>query len=133
MAVSYNGNNWLHVRSDAEIPAAADLVLLSDGFSESGDPSTRSPSNAATGYGLNADYSIWNFSYRMTAVDRGLPRHHETNNVLYADGHVKSTRALKRSLDPAVLAALEGALPYRTHVMPTNRMYNGDPAESAWN
>jgi prepilin-type N-terminal cleavage/methylation domain-containing protein/prepilin-type processing-associated H-X9-DG protein len=114
-AVSYNANNWLHQKAMAAVQAPADVVVAMDGYcGEGGD---RSPTNAATANGLNGDYTIWNDAPRATRRDKGLPRHNETANVLYADGHTKSSRPLKTwtgsADDAAVFSSLEGALPFK--------------------
>ena len=114
-AVSYNGNNWLDKKALAAVQAPADVIVLMDGYT--GEGGDRDPNNAATMNGLNADYTIWNDAPRATRRDKGLPRHSETANLLFADGHTKSSKQLKTwasaSDDAAVIGALEGAMPYK--------------------
>lgn len=118
VACSYNANNWLDRRSDAAILAHADAIILMDGYTSEGG--NYSVNNAATGNGLNADYTMWSTTGRATRQDKGLPRHSETNNMVFADGHVKSTKGLKPCTSdpcaPDVVGALQGAVPYNVHV-----------------
>lgn len=124
---SYNGNNWLHLRSDAGIVAHADCIVLMDGYTSENnqyDPRNNTFNNPGNTtqfaeYGLNADYTIWNAVSRATRRDKGLPRHSETNNVVYADGHVKTTPAIRSwgtVPNAEALASLQGALPYNKHL-----------------
>lgn len=128
-AVSYNANNWLHRRAMAAVQAPADVVVAMDGYTgENGD---RNPNNTATANGLNADYTIWNEAPRATRRDKGLPRHSETANLLFADGHTKTSKPLKTWTGTAdnamVIASLEAALPYK------RTMYeNSTSANDVW-
>jgi prepilin-type N-terminal cleavage/methylation domain-containing protein/prepilin-type processing-associated H-X9-DG protein len=114
-AVSYNANNWLHQKALAAVQAPADVVVAMDGYTSEGG--NADPNNAATANGLNADYTIWNEAPRATRRDKGLPRHSETANVLYADGHTKGSKQLKTwataADDAIVIGALESAFPYK--------------------
>lgn len=121
---SYLVNNWMGNRADAAIVQPADCVILMDGYTGEGnqyDPNNATYNNPASTsqfaeYGLNADYTIWNAASRVTRRDKGLPRHSETNVVVYADGHTKSTKALKVwgvNSNPEILGSLEAALPYK--------------------
>lgn len=129
VAVSYNMNNFFSQKSDAAILAPADAVLLMDGFTSNGG--NNRVTTATTDYGLNCDYTIWHATGRATRRDQGLPRHSETNNVLFADGHVKTSKQLKPCLgNPCtaeVVGALQGALPYRTHLYQTGSPFAWDP------
>lgn len=119
IAVSYNANNYVHRKADAAIAAHADVVLAMDG--SMGNWWRRNPRNPEYDYGLNCDYSMWDQVLRATHRGRGLPRHSETNNLLFCDGHVKTSRQLKpwaAGNNAAALAAMEGALPYRKHIFP---------------
>ncbi len=91
-ASSYNMNNWIGQQALAAIDQPASVLILMDGHTERGGD--WDPNNAATGNGLNADYTIWNASARACRADRGLPRHTSKANVLYADGHVKISKDL---------------------------------------
>ena len=111
---SYNANNWLHLKGMAIVQSPADVVVAMDGYTSEGGNSD--PTNAGTGNGLNADYTIWNAARRATRRDKGLPRHNDTANILYADGHTKSTKALKPwtgANGAEVIGALEGQLPFK--------------------
>lgn len=117
--VSYNANNWLHQKAVAAIQAPASVVVAMDGYTSEGG--LWDPNNLATANGLNADYTIWNHTPRAAQRDKGLPRHSDTANVLYADGHTKATKALKswssNADDQIVAGALEAALPYRVSIV----------------
>ncbi len=120
-AVSYNGNNYMSFRVESSIEFPAEVVLAMDGYSGRGGQ--RDPNNATYDFGLNSDYTIWDSTSRATNRADGLPRHSDTNNVLYTDGHVKSTPQLKQwgaGNDAGARAALQGALPYRKHIFPPN-------------
>jgi prepilin-type N-terminal cleavage/methylation domain-containing protein/prepilin-type processing-associated H-X9-DG protein len=138
-AVSYNGNNYLNFKSDAAIENVTDLVVAMEGWS--GDGNERDPNNLTFNdpnntsqfaeYGLSADYTIWDSTNRHVRRDKGLPRHSETNNALFADGHVKSTAKLPQC--PAGCTTVErdqlqGVLPYRKHIFQPN-----DNGRTQWN
>jgi len=115
-AVSYNGNNFLGQIADAAIVAPADCVILMDGYT--GEGGNYSPTNAGTDGGLNADYTIWDATSRATRRDKNLPRHSMTNNMVFADGHCKSTKTLRYWEDNNTQArdALESAVPMDTMI-----------------
>ena len=87
-AVAYPANNWLHNRALADIQQSARVVVAMDGYLGAGG--NRSKNSTASLNGLNDDYTIWNATRRITSKSNRLPRHLGTNNVLYADGHVKA-------------------------------------------
>jgi prepilin-type processing-associated H-X9-DG protein len=72
---------------------------------------------------------MWDSTARATDRSASVPRHSGVNNVMYADGHVKSTKALVEwQAGPAqARAALEGALPFQRHICPRQ------DACGAWN
>jgi prepilin-type N-terminal cleavage/methylation domain-containing protein/prepilin-type processing-associated H-X9-DG protein len=127
IACSYNANLWLHNRPDAAILSHSECVVLMDGYTGEGpvyegdEEYFNDPGNSEkfAEFGLNADYTIWNVTSRETRRDKGLPRHAGTSNVVFADGHVKGTRALKHWGEPGVRMALEGAVPFSREVYQT--------------
>jgi prepilin-type N-terminal cleavage/methylation domain-containing protein/prepilin-type processing-associated H-X9-DG protein len=127
VSCSYIANLWLHNRADAAIEAPSDCLVLVDGYTGEGpdydgndlyynDPND----NSKFGWwGLNADYTLWDRASRLTREDKGLPRHQSTASMVFADGHVKGSKALKKWGDPQVVPALEGAIPFAKHVYQT--------------
>jgi len=127
VACSYNGNLWLHNRLDAGIRTPAECVALMDGYTGQGpeydgdEEYFNTPTNPTKFaiFGLNADYTIWNVASRATRSDKGLPRHQGGSNLLFADGHVKSSHRLKPWGDPGAVNALEAAIPFAREVYQT--------------
>jgi prepilin-type N-terminal cleavage/methylation domain-containing protein len=124
---SYNANLWLHNRLDAAIRSPAECVVLMDGYTGEGPEydadeewlnNPNDPEKFAV-FGLNADFTIWNAASRATRADKGLPRHHGTENLVYVDGHVKSTRHLRAWGEPGAVSALEAAIPFARQVYQT--------------
>ena len=120
---SYNCNNWLGNLADASITQPTDAVVLMDGYTSEGnqyDPSNltyNDPANTSqfAEYGLSADYTIWSAASRAARRDKGLPRHNETTNVVYADGHVKTSKPIKawgQATNQEVVDSLQAAFPY---------------------
>ena len=130
VSCSYDGNLWLHNRADASILTPTDMVVAMDGYTSEGsinaeydgnDPYYNDPNTGKfADYGLNACYTFWDHANRVTRRDKGLPRHNQTNNVVYADGHVKSTAPLKPWGDPQALSALEATLSFTRTVSQSN-------------
>ena len=121
VASSYSYNNWLNHAPDAGIPAPATTVVMMDHFVA--DPGTdvnneRHKDRAATDYGLNSDYTIWNSVARATEKARGMPRHQEGANMLFADNHAKFKKL--PTYDGTNLAAtitkMEQTLPFDTYI-----------------
>ena len=81
------------------------------------DMPMRLKTNTASNNGLNVDYSIASSVRRITSGVRGLPRHTSRANILYLDGHVKSSQPfpIYGSFTPT---ALDGVLPYGTAIRP---------------
>lgn len=129
VACSYNANLWLHNRTASTILAPSECVALMDGYTGEGeeydpneeyaDPTSEQSVQQCSLYGLNADYTIWNVASRATRPDKGLPRHRCADNLLFADGHLHSSRALRQWGDPGALRALESALPFSITVYQT--------------
>lgn len=112
VSVGYPANNWLHNRAIADIQQTANVVVLMDGYLGAGGD--RSKTNAATLNGLNADYTIWDATRRITSKANRQPRHLEASNILYADGHVKAMAlpAYDGTNGAGVVAELQQRLPY---------------------
>ncbi|MBI5835440.1 MAG: DUF1559 domain-containing protein [Armatimonadetes bacterium] len=114
-ASSYNMNNWIGQQALAAIDQPTMVIILMDGHTERGG--NWDPNNAATGNGLNSDYTMWAASARVCRKDRGLPRHMDKANVLFADGHVKISKDLVPCAGwqygtSATSAALEAQYPF---------------------
>lgn len=127
VSVAYPANNWLHNRAIADIQQSSRVVVLMDGYLGAGGD--RSKTNAATLNGLNADYTIWNATRRITNGANRLPRHLETANILYADGHVKAMPlpTYNGSNGAAVVTELEQKLPYKIAIY-----HNSTAAGDVW-
>ena len=67
--------------NDSEIPKPAESLILIDG-NTGGSNQTQ-----------NGDYTLWNDWNRVTRASDGLPRHLESPNILFCDGHVKGMKA----------------------------------------
>ena len=117
-AVSYLGNNYLDKSKLSAIVAPAQCVFIMDGTGAVGG--NDDPTNASTGNGLNADYTIWDSTERHTDMNNGLPRHNGVANVAFCDGHVKSTPPLVswQTGGAQSAASLQAALPYATNLCP---------------
>jgi prepilin-type N-terminal cleavage/methylation domain-containing protein/prepilin-type processing-associated H-X9-DG protein len=118
-ANSYLMNNYFgepgqgNATSIAKIDSAAELMMLMDGSDCVGGNCSLN-SGAATNFGLNNDYTVWDAAYRVAPRDRQLPRHLGTANVLYADGHVKASKQIDtdQQNDAGWGNVMENALPY---------------------
>ena len=120
---SYGFNNNISKRAQADIPETSKLVVSMDVYFGGGgnkSPATTMTINGVVTptYGLADDYTIWNGSGRV-AGGNGMPRHLGANNMLYADGHVKTSPPLPSSNVNLTGAAgtLEGALPFQTYMV----------------
>jgi prepilin-type N-terminal cleavage/methylation domain-containing protein/prepilin-type processing-associated H-X9-DG protein len=123
---SYIMNNWFAPsgstggsgRTEAIIQSASTLVTVMEGNSGSGGRYDRA--NAASDFGLNADYTLWNSAGRVNASNLNLPRHLGTGVVLYADGHVKSTKPIDTANNTGAerVARMEAALPFNVAIDP---------------
>jgi prepilin-type N-terminal cleavage/methylation domain-containing protein/prepilin-type processing-associated H-X9-DG protein len=114
---SYNANNQIDNNSDAAIVAPADTIVAMDGFTDNNG--NYAQTNTTTGNGLNCDYTMWDATSRATRRDVGLPRHSDTNNILWADGHVKTSKAFRQwgvGNDVAAVQSMEGQIPWSTYV-----------------
>jgi len=127
ISCSYVANLWLHNAADAQIQSHSDCVVLADGAApvdmsrvgkeyNGNDPYYNDPQGKFAMWGLNADYTIWDHASRLTNAAMGLPRHTGTANLVFADGHAKSTAQLKRWGDPTTVQALEAAVPFSQRI-----------------
>lgn len=118
---SYISNNYYNKKSEAAIDSSSTTVLAMEGDSQVNNPTPTDPAsiaNAATNYGMIADYSIFNQYGRVNDPNKSLPRHLGTAVVLYGDGHVKSTKPIDISSGSGV-NRLEAALPFATAINPS--------------
>jgi prepilin-type processing-associated H-X9-DG protein len=69
----------------------------------------------------------------VAGKQRQMPRHLGTNNVLYFDGHVKTTKPLDNHDDSQAqrIAVMEAALPYKIAINPNSTGCCGMP--TSWN
>jgi prepilin-type N-terminal cleavage/methylation domain-containing protein/prepilin-type processing-associated H-X9-DG protein len=123
VAVSYLANNNLAFLKLAAITAPADCVFIMDGTGgvcNPGQGCDQDPLNANTGFGMNADYTIWDSTQRHTDANNNLPRHSGVGNVGFCDGHVKSTKPLVtwQTGTTQAAASMQAALPYATAICP---------------
>ena len=128
---SYLYNNYIgepgNPTAIAKVDSSAQLMMAMDGNAYQGtnaaDRENIRNTDPNSNYGLNADYTVWDSSGRVASRNQGMPRHLGTGNVLYADGHVKSTRPLDNDNSGAQLKArMEAALPYAVAI---NQGLNG--------
>ena len=107
--------------SSIDSVATAAMVVEGTDGGQGGNKSINS--GAPTNYGLNNDYTLWNQAFRTNATDIGLPRHLGTDNVLYADGHVKTTKPMDSDNSGAArISRAEVALPFATAINPQPQM-----------
>lgn len=104
-ANSFLMNNYLGRANLADIPRPAEVFLLAEGQLNTGG--NNDPTNAATQFGLNGDYTIaaGPSANRLTGSSRRLPRHLGMSNFLFGDGHVK-TLPLPENASTAVMQAM---------------------------
>ena len=127
---SYLINNWFSQANDSASQSTATHVLVAEGYD--GDWNEKNRNNAASNFGLDADYTIWNSTIRMNDKGRALPRHLETIVVLYADGHVKSTKPVAAENDAQEVARMEAALPFKEAINPEPRRMGLSDADNMW-
>ena len=134
-ASSYGFNNYLNYSPLSRIASPATLVELMDNSNGSGGNKSTAASNgtpAPTGYdfGLNGnDYTIWNDHTRPN-ISNTQPRHNGRADVLYADGHVKTTQPFSNSAD-----SMEAVLPWNTNMNPDPKYPNfgqQNPSADLW-
>ncbi len=146
---SYLGNNYIGNAKIAIVPRPSEQVILMDGAID--DDCTRDPNPNRPGgtcnpadptvktgnngfNGLNADYTIWNSTERVNGIRKGttwsVPRHGDTSNMVFADGHVKSTAGIsihytQGANNTAAVSALEGVVPFLKYIN-QDQTYSGD-------
>ena len=122
---SYQANNYTHLCPLSIIASPATLVILMDSTqygctncNRSTDATnTSDPTHTINDYGLNnVDYTIWEAANRVADPARGLPRHNGRDNVLFADGHVKTTGQIDGTNQAPSMNAI---MPYSTYINPT--------------
>ena len=137
---SYMINNYTNVCPLSTIDSPATLVVLMDSSQGGagapgyhGEQSTGA-GNAANDFGLNnCDYTIWEAASRVADPAKGLARHNGRDNLLFADGHVKTSGPITN--DPNSLNAI---IPFKVNINPTPQNPNsgfGDSSNggySAW-
>lgn len=145
-ASSYLGNNYIGNVKIAAVTRPSEQVILMDGAIDNGcsrdpkdancNPADPTPvSGKANGFnGLNADYTIWNSIERVNGHRDGTwiaPRHSNTNNMVFADSHVKSSAAIMvpylqgASNHAAAASSLEGPIPFLNYIN-QDKNYSGD-------
>lgn len=115
-AGSYLANSYTGLLSAAAIPESSTLVLATDG--NAGISNAKLPTSAATGNGLNQDYSLYCQPYRVANADHATPRHTNRDNFLFCDGHVKISNTIRAVSYPSA-ADVEAAIPFNTYISPT--------------
>ena len=121
-----NGNPY-RSQSIAKFDSPAQLLLLADGWNPTYDQAgcnglpgkVKDPKCVNSGNGLNADYTMNDEVYRYTAATESLPRHTNRLNILYVDGHVKTSPTLPQlkagdTNKAEVINAMNGLYPTRT-------------------
>lgn len=122
IAVSYVVNNYFSKQSESILESSATTLLLIEGDSNFGAVSAnRSMTNSGTNYGLNEDYSLYNQTGRINDSTKGLPFHLGSNNILWADGHVKFAKPLDTTTNSSAdrIARAQAALPFTTNINPS--------------
>jgi len=124
-ACSYLGNNYVGPTALANFVAPASCVFVADASEGSNCGAgnagcVNSPLDAATGNGLNCDYTMWDSTRRHTEQNWNLPRHNTGMNVAYMDGHVKTVNGLVtwETGQAQAAASMQTALPYATAMCP---------------
>ena len=116
---SYILNNYFIEQSEATIDSPSTTLLVTEGQLYTGG--VYSMTNAATDYGLNADYTLYDQTGRLNDSSKNLPRHLGTSNILWADGHVKISTPLDVTVNDSAhrIARAEAAMPFATAINPS--------------
>jgi prepilin-type N-terminal cleavage/methylation domain-containing protein/prepilin-type processing-associated H-X9-DG protein len=126
---SYVLNNYFVAWPEASVSSPSTTLLITEG--DLGEGGGRSMTDAATDYGLNQDYTLYDQTGRLNDPTKNLPRHLETSNILWADGHVKVSLPLYTSTNDSAhrVALAEAAIPFATAINPspqnTSQFLNG--------
>jgi len=110
LANSYAANNNMERRNLSGVTNPADTLVVMDALvGTGGNRTTTSVYN-----GLNEDYTIWNAARRVANTGNSLPRHggQATANMLFVDGHVKTSKGFMAYPTANYLPTLEAAVPY---------------------
>jgi prepilin-type N-terminal cleavage/methylation domain-containing protein/prepilin-type processing-associated H-X9-DG protein len=122
---SYVMNNYFDQQSEAVLESASTTLLAVEGELFTGG--NYSLTNTSTNNGLNADYTLWNQTGRINDPTKNLPRHLGTSVILWADGHVKSSKALDVTTNTSAerMPRAESAIPFSTAVNPSPQVGGG--------
>jgi prepilin-type N-terminal cleavage/methylation domain-containing protein/prepilin-type processing-associated H-X9-DG protein len=114
-ACSYVANSYTGQQAVAAIDSPATVLMAADG--NIGTSATKMASSAATGNGLNEDYSLWCQTYRISNTGQSTPRHTQRANFLFCDGHVKVSPPLPTgTFTPA---QMDSVVPFNPVISPT--------------
>jgi prepilin-type N-terminal cleavage/methylation domain-containing protein/prepilin-type processing-associated H-X9-DG protein len=115
---SYILNNYFENWPEASVDSPSTTLMITEGQLFTGG--TYSMTNAATDYGLNADYTLYNQTGRINDPTKHLPRHLGTSNILWADGHVKVSSPLDVTVNDSAhrVPRAESAMPFATAINP---------------
>ena len=122
-AVSYLANNYVGLQNLSVVASPSTVILMTDG-NNSGNVSTKLPTDTTTGNGLNEDYSLYCQTYRIANSDHHTPRHLSRENFLFCDGHVKTSPAIPE-VDHPTAAQIEAVIPFNTYVSIPGVTYTG--------
>ena len=116
---SYILNNYFEEWSEASVDSPTTTLLITEGQLFTGG--SYSMTNAATSYGLNVDYTLYNQTGRINDPTKHLPRHLGTSNILWADGHVKVSAPLDVTVNDSAhrVPRAESTIPFATAINPS--------------
>lgn len=116
-AGSYVASNYVNKKHMSIVTEPATYVLAADGSNSNDNDPKKKMDDPVTGYGLNADYTLYCQPYRLENSGHNTPRHLGRANFLYFDGHVKSSPPLPPFANPNA-AQMEAAIPFKTYIWP---------------
>jgi prepilin-type N-terminal cleavage/methylation domain-containing protein/prepilin-type processing-associated H-X9-DG protein len=117
MGSSYAFNNNISIKAQADIAKPSELVVSMDAVIGTGG--SKDPSNVQSGiptYGLADDYTIWTSAARVSGGSNGLPRHLGTANLLFGDGHVKTSQPLPTTAADRI-AGMNAVMPFSQYMV----------------
>jgi prepilin-type N-terminal cleavage/methylation domain-containing protein/prepilin-type processing-associated H-X9-DG protein len=133
---SYILNNYFIQMAEANVQSPSTTLLAIDGDCTltNPPPSDYSQSNAATNYGLNANYSLYWETGRINDPTKNIPRHLGGSSILYADGHVKASKPLDVPTNTTSLrvARADAALPFTEAINPFPQVSTELGTQSTW-